>query len=210
MPVALRLFNPEAPPRVKRRRKLPDFLRDTEIDALLNAAYRHWQDTPDRCPKWKQARYRDWVLIQVGLFTGLRVSELSKQRIEDISLADSAIIVRRGKGDADGSVPIAARLKQPLADWIGKRTEGFLFPDPRGSRLHIRHILHRVHTLAKLAGIKRKVCVHLLRHTFATQCWKRCKDILKVQPLMRHVDVRTTMIYCHVLPLDLQHVVDML
>ena len=150
------------------------------------------------------------MMVQVGLFAGLRVAELCKQRVEDVSLADSTIIIRDGKGHADGAVPIAARLKKPLADWIGNRAEGFLFPDPRGRRLHTRHFRDRLYFLAALARIGRRVNPHLLRHTFATQLWKKCKDIRKVQPLMRHRDISTTMIYTHVLPLDLQAVVDLL
>lgn len=207
-----KLFDPGEPPAKKRRRRLPDFLRDNEIDALIETAWKIWQETPDRCRKWKVARQRDWLMLQVGLFCGLRAEELCYQRIEDISLPDTQLTVRSGKGDADGSVRIPKRLLDPLRDWIGDKRSGWLFPGPHGP-IDQRHLQTRLEFLGKRAGVPRHVHPHLLRHTYATQLLKRNRgkcDLRQIQACMRHRDVSTTMIYTHLIPEELQDVVDRL
>jgi integron integrase len=86
----------------------------------------------------------------------------------------------------------------------------YLFPshslrsDPRSGMLHRYHISPRkiqkaIKQAARLSGIEKKVTAHTLRHSFATHMLQSGYDIRTVQELLGHKNLKTTMIYTHVL-----------
>lgn len=184
---------------------MPDFLRETELAALFESAWKVWQETSDTTPKWKHARHRDYVMVLTAYYCGLRVRELCNLNVEDIDLEGELLIVRHGKGDQDGAVPICAKLLVVLKDWIGERKSGVLFPDPRQRHVHTRHFRDRLYYFAKLAALRHSFCVHLLRKGA-----KEGVTIYEVQHLMRHLALSSTARYLHLAPGKLKDAVELL
>lgn len=149
-------------------------------------------------------------MVQTGLYAGLRVSELTGLRIDDIDLAAPELMVRQGKGGKDRVVPIAAKLLTALAEWLGERRDGYVFPGPRGRRFSIGQFEARLHTLAKEAGIKKPVRPHGLRHTFATSLLKKGVNLRVIQVAMGHASIATTQIYTHLETSDMKRGLDLL
>jgi integrase/recombinase XerD len=146
---------------------------------------------------------RDHTLATVALLAGLRVSEIVNLRVEDIDFEESTLMVVEGKGRKDRMVLMPSRLAMTLREWIGDRTEGYVFPATRATHGATGHLSQRtvqriVKDAAARAGIPRHITPHKLRHTYATKALRAGLSLREVQELLGHASVATTEIYCHV------------
>lgn len=144
---------------------------------------------------------RTGLMLQTLLETGARVSELVQLRTEDVSLAERIVVVRHGKGGKRREVPIRRELAQLLRLHIGTRRAGPLFPSRQKGSSTQPHVLTRqrvgqiVREVARAAGIGKRVCPHLLRHTMATRLLAMGMEITDVQRFLGHEDIATTRRY---------------
>jgi integrase/recombinase XerD len=176
--------------------RLPNFLERDQFSALIEAA-----KTP-----------RDALMIQLGLFAGLRVSEIVHVRIENINLVGRRLKLEITKGSKDAYLPIAQVLIEPLRAQIGDRTQGWLFPSPRagGKPLSTRQVQYLIPAAGVRAGLVKRVKTHTNRHSFATALLNSGATIEEVRELCRHADISTTARYLHCLPDRLLGTVDRL
>lgn len=175
-------------PRKRRRagkRRLPRSLPLAESTALLGAA----------------AKARDRLLISLGLFAGLRCSEMTRLEVLDLDLAAGQALLRASKGDKDRVVPLPAHLVKELLAWLAGRTTGLVFPSPRGGgRLTNRAVQRMVKRVAVAAGIPgaelpRRVHPHRLRHSAATEMLRAGVDIMTIKDILGHSSIATTQLY---------------
>ena len=113
-----------------------------------------------------------------------------------------------GRGFGSVYLPFALDRKYPNAnrDWIWQYVfpSGRIVKDPRSGAMR-RHHLHEsgiqkaLKRAVRQAGINKKVGCHTFRHSFATHLLENGYDIRTIQELLGHKDVKTTMIYTHVL-----------
>ena len=141
------------------------------------------------------------LMMQVLLETGARVSEFVALRVEDVSLAERAIVIEDGKGGKRREVPMRPDLARLLALHIGRRRSGPLFvsrqkrADGRPPAFTRQRIGQMVRQIARDAGIGKRIYPHLLRHTMATRLLAIGMDITDVQKFLGHEDIATTRIY---------------
>lgn len=162
--------------------KLPDILSGTEVDRLLAAV--------------ESVMHRAVMLVMYA--AGLRVTEACRLQIVDVDSKRMLIHVHNGKGGRDRYVPLAAELLGVLRLYFRSvRPVGpQLFPgnEPDGcvSAAVIRASLKNA---VKVAGLKKRVTPHVLRHTFATHLLELGTDIRVIQMLLGHKSIGTTARY---------------
>jgi integrase len=182
--------------RRKKRHRLPRYLKWSEAEKLMD-----WcaaQVAKARTPWQLRSARRDDILVRVGLYLGLRISEIIGLDVTDINLEDRVAFVREGKGCRDRMVAMPAKLVPHLQACIAGRTAGVLIVGWRGGRLNDRTCRWRLARAARLAGLTAHVHPHILRHSYATRLLHTGSDIRAVQALLGHSDLSTTAIYLDV------------
>jgi len=175
-------------------KRLPSFLTLDEVKKLLEA--------PD--PSTPQG-LRDRALLELLYASGLRVSELVSLELGQINLETNEIRVW-GKGSKERVVlmgePAAEALRTYLEkgrpELIGEKKSNALFLNRYGQRFPERAVQKLLEKYASLAGLKKRVHPHMLRHTFATHLLDGGADLRVVQELLGHARLSSTQIYTHV------------
>lgn len=166
------------------------FLSPEEAEALLAA--------PDRSTRTGR---RDRALLVLALQTGLRVSELTDLRRDDLQLGRGAYVTCRGKGRRARSTPLTASTSRVLKEWLREvpdRPGAPLFPGPRGlalSRDGVRRLVERhVRTAEQHCPSLRDktITAHVLRHTCAMTLLRNGVDVAVIALWLGHQDLTTT------------------
>jgi site-specific recombinase XerD len=175
------------------QRALVPFLSRQEVDALLAA--------PDQ-RTWSGRR--DHALILLAVQTGLRLSELTGLRQEDLHMGTGAHVRVTGKGRKERCTPLSKNTRAVLAAWLrepGRAPDQPLFPNVRGGRLssHGVHYLLAKHVVAAAQvcpSLKRKrVSPHVLRHTTAMDLLHEGCEQCVIALWLGHESIETTQVY---------------
>jgi len=174
-------------------RTLVPFLTRPEVDALLAA--------PDR-RTWSGRR--DYAFLLVAVQTGLRLSEMTGLKRENIVVGTGAYVRVIGKGRKERCTPIAKSTRGVLKAWLQEPQRGdddVLFPSAKGQRLSVhgvQYLLNKHRTTAShvCPSLKQKrVTVHRLRHTMAMDLLQAGVDRAVIALWLGHESVETTQVY---------------
>jgi integrase/recombinase XerC/integrase/recombinase XerD len=134
---------------------------------------------------------RDKLIVRTIYATGVRVSELCSINIEDIDFEEHTIRIK-GKGDKIRIVFLDDETLGAIRTFIGIAVEGPLFVGQQGKHISPRAIQHLFRHYAP-AGIT----PHKIRHSYATELYRRSKNLRVVQENLGHTSIKTTEIYLH-------------
>ena len=174
-------------------RSLVPFLTRPEVDALLVA--------PDQ-RTWSGRR--DHAFLLVAVQTGLRLSEMTGLKREDLILGAGAHVRVIGKGRKERCTPIAKPTLAVLNAWLRERQRGdgqVLFPSAKGERLSVHGVQyllnkHRLTASRSCPSLQQKrVTVHRLRHTMAMDLLQSGVERSVIALWLGHESVETTQIY---------------
>ena len=176
----------------KRKRPLPQFLKESEMDRLLDENM--WTD----CYKDVLAR----TIIVTFYETGIRISELIGLNDKDVDYINCEIKVT-GKRDKQRIIPFGDELSETLISYQHRRnavmkcgSEAF-FRTEKGERVTDAQVRQIVKTnLSKVSTLKKR-SPHVLRHTFATAMLNHEAGLESVKKLLGHESLSTTEIYTH-------------
>ncbi|RJF90011.1 site-specific tyrosine recombinase XerD [Oleomonas cavernae] len=201
----------EAP---RRGRRLPKYLSEEEVEALLQAAVKGIE-TAAGLSRQRRA-LRQLALVEMLYATGLRVSELVGLPLAALA-HDPRFALVRGKGGRERLVPLSQPARAALSRWLEVRPAAllpkqakWLFPAGTATgHMTRQHFAQGMKALAIEAGIEpERVSPHVLRHAFASHLLAHGADLRVVQTLLGHADISTTEIYTHVLDEKLRTLVN--
>ena len=175
-------------------RHLPEVLTVDEIDAMISCIDMSTMEGR-----------RNRAIVETLYGCGLRVSELVNLDLAHLFLDDEYIVVR-GKGSKERVVPIDGVAIEEIDRWMSDRAnidlkpgeESMLFVSKRGRRLTRVMIFYIIRRLCELAGIRKEISPHTLRHSFATHLLEGGANLRAIQQMLGHESITTTEIYLHV------------
>jgi len=180
-------------PYPKTRKKLPVVLDRTEVEALFSVT--------------KNLKHK--AILMTAYSSGLRLSEAAHLRISDIDSKRMMVRIRNGKGGKDRySILSSVALDILRQYWRQYRPKEWLFEGESADKPISERSIQKIFERAKtLAGIKKPVTVHTLRHSFATHLLEAGVDLHHIQLLLGHRYPKTTTVYLHVSRKNLARIV---
>ncbi len=179
----------------RQNRTIPVVLSEKEVQKILDAI-----------PMNDRFSTRDRVIVELLYACGLRVSEACELKLSLLRIAEGYIIVT-GKGNKQRLVPIHKEAVKFLELYMQherpntkpKTNESdTVFLSNRGGSLTRQSIFMKLKRFATVAGIKKTISPHTMRHSFATHLIERGADLRVVQQLLGHESITTTEIYTHI------------
>lgn len=174
-------------PYQRRRKRLPSVLTKEEVVCLLAQA---------------KSRPKYYAILATLYSTGLRLAELCALKVTDIDSKAMVVHVHEGKGGKDRVVQLSPQLLTTLRGYYRScldKPKTWLFPGCTVEKsLDPSAIQRMTATLARDAGITKRVSPHTLRHSFATHLLESNTDIRTIQALLGHCSIQTTELYLHV------------
>ena len=181
----------------KKSKTLPDILSYEEIVKLMDSI----------CLEDDKG-LRNKALLELMYSSGMRVSEVSSLKINDINFKRQSILVN-GKGSKDRIVYFNNTTLKALQDFMSKvrgtlkdHNSPYLFislsNNGKGEPLTERAIYEILKNQCIIAGIYKDIHPHVLRHSFASHMLEAGADLKTIQELLGHSSLKTTQIYTHV------------
>lgn len=169
--------------RPRRKKALPKVFSKDEVKSILNST--------------RNIKHR--VLLWIIYSCGLRRSEVTNIRLEDLDRQRGILNIVEGKGRIDRFVPVSGKVWEKIDEYIASYHPAYwLFEGQTGGRYSSESVYHVFKQALKGAGINKEVGVHSLRHSYATHLHENGLDIRYIQELLGHKSSRTTEIYTHV------------
>ena len=167
----------------KPQRVLPEILSLQEVKTLLH--------------KIENVKHKAMLTTIYAL--GLRSGELINLEIKNVDGDRNMIFIKHAKGRKDRIVPFPESLKPFLRSYYkAYRPQKYLFEGQKGGKYTPTSLRSVFNKAKKRAAITKNVTLHSLRHAYATHLLDNGTDLRRIQELLGHSTIKTTMIYTHV------------
>ena len=187
-----RNLNLQMIPRRRIHRELPDIMSKSDITKLFGAA----------------SNLRDKAILMTIYGAGLRLSEITHLRVQDIDSEGMRLFVHQGKGGKDRYTLLSSANLDILREyWLEYRPShpgGYMFyPKKDKQRIITTKMVQDImKKYLKIAGISDSYSVKTLRHCFATHLLESGVDVCRIKQLMGHTHIQSTTFYLHLLNFD--------
>ena len=174
--------------------RLPEYLDFREVESLFAA-----------CVGEADEDARDRAMLELLYATGLRVSELVNLKLREVNL-EAGYLMTVGKGSKERLVPVGESACFHLScyreGWRSRldphNHTPYFFLSRLKRPMTRQAFWNIIKKRARIAGIRKNISPHTLRHSFATHLLENGADLRSVQIMLGHVDLSSTQIYTHV------------
>jgi site-specific recombinase XerD len=176
-------------PQIPHSGALPVVLSGPEVKAILRAF-------DELCHR---------VIFGLAYDTGLRISELVNLLIGDVDLNRKMVHVRESKCKKDRYIVLSGHMVRGIKKHLTLNNPSiYLFEHPvrKGIPTNPTMIRNILKNALQKTGIKKSVCVHTFRHTYATHQLEAGQNIVAVKEALGHVMIQTTLMYLHIAKID--------
>lgn len=180
-------------PRPKKQAILPKVISKERIADLINSI--------------ENVKHR--TIIMLAYACGLRVSEVVSLKVKDIDGQRKTIFIRKAKGKKDRVASLSPHMLVMLRAYYKQyRPRHYLFEGvTEDEHLSARSIQMVLQKAKRKAGIRQEGSMHMLRHSFATHLLDKGIDVVFIQKLLGHNNIKTTLRYLHVTNKDLVQII---
>ena len=176
-------------PQIPHSGALPVVLSGEEVKSVLNA--------------FEELSHR--VMFGLAYDTGVRISELINLLVGDVDLVRKMVHVRESKCKKDRYIVLSEHMVRGIKKHLtlnNPATYLFEHPNRRGLPMSSTTIRNKLKRAIEKTGIKKEVCVHTFRHTYATHQLEAGQNIVVVKEALGHSRIEATLIYLHVAKID--------
>ena len=168
--------------RPRKEKTLPNVMNEKEVSDLFRVT----------------ENIKHKAILMLAYSGGLRLSELINVRIKDIDSNRMQVRIEQAKGKKDRYTLLSVRLLEVLRTYfLAYKPKEWLFEGATGGQYSVGSIQSIMRDSVIKAGIKKKVSVHTLRHSFATHLLENGTDLRYIQELLGHASSKTTEVYTH-------------
>ena len=169
--------------RPKKYNPLPKVLAEEEVANIINAL----DNIKHKC------------MLSLIYSAGLRRSELLNMQIDNVDSQRMQLLIKQAKVGKDRIVPLSETVLQLLRQYyVAYKPKKYVFEGQNGLQYNERSLSLVLKKGCELAGIKKSVNLHMLRHSYATHLLESGTDLRYIQTLLGHKSSKTTEIYTHV------------
>lgn len=177
--------------RPRKEKKLPIILSMDEVRRIIDCA----------------TNLKHKTMLSLIYSGGFRISEVLSLKLLDIDSKRMLIHVRSAKGKKDRYTLLSNKALLLLREYYAiYRPKQYVFEGLNGNQFSPRGAQEILKKAAERAGIKKRITLHSLRHSFATHLLENGTDIRYIQTLLGHSSPKTTMIYTHVSEASVQNI----
>lgn len=168
-------------PNPRRARLVGDILTSSEINQLFGGT----------------TSIKHLAVLHILFDTGLRAAEVSRLRLGDFDAKNGTLTVRFGKGKKDRVVPYGQQARETLLEHFrqNRPTDALFTGATTGGMFTIRGVQYVVNQALKRSGLKKEVHPHTLRHSFAVHYLNNGGSLIRLQQLLGHAHISTTLVY---------------
>ncbi len=188
---------------IKEGKQLPKIIELDKIQKLFAYVYQRKELLSKKKNSLYENSVRDIAVLELLFATGVRVSELSNLRTNNLNLSKGLVIIK-GKGNRERVIPIVHReildaLKAYYKLFKLEIFKGdFFFVNRLNSRLSDQSIRLMIRNYTKSINLQQRITPHMFRHSVATYLLENGADIRYIQNILGHSSINTTQIYTHV------------